>query len=95
MTNIVTRIIISVIILINVILTLFGANPLPVDESAIFGIVSTILLVADHVYNTWKNFNVTPEAVTAQSVIDALKNGEDFVQSLETLIEAYKGDTTE
>lgn len=90
MAQLISRIIISVVILLNVILTLFGANPLPVDESAIFGIVSTILLVADHVYNTWKNFNVTPEAVTAQTVTDALKQGEDFVQSLEDLIEAYR-----
>lgn len=90
MTELITRIIVSAIILLNIVLTLFGANPLPVDESAIFGIVSTVLLIADHAYNTWKNFNVTPEAVTAQTVTDALKQGEDFVQSLEGLIEAYK-----
>lgn len=90
MTELITRVIVSAIILMNIVLSVFGCNPLDVDESAVFGVVSTILLFADHIYNTWKNFNITPEAVTGQTVINALKQGEEFTESLEELIEAYK-----
>lgn len=85
MAKLITRSIISLVLVVNVILLVFGVHPIDIDESALFGAVSVIVAVADRMYNTWKNFNVTPEAITAQSIKDALSEGATLVDYLEAI----------
>lgn len=72
----VTGVIILAIALVNAVLQMFGINTLPIEDSEVSNIVSSVFLICITLWNTWKNRNLTSASQVAQSVTDAIKNGE-------------------
>ena len=71
--NAVFRIIVLVILIINQVLILFGHDPLPYDENQIYEFVSTLGLAIFAMYSSYKNNNLTQEALAGQSELERLK----------------------
>lgn len=71
----VTRLVVLIVLLLNTILTGMGKNPIPWDESQITEFINYILTAAWSLYTWWKNNNLTPEAETAQGVLENMKSG--------------------
>ena len=71
------RTIVLIIALINQILIVLGANPLPFSEERIFEGVSALVTVAASLWSWWKNNSFTKEAIKADEYKDKLKAGED------------------
>lgn len=69
----ITRLIVSMVTIINVIAAAFGWEPLGVDGETVYLIVSMILAVVANVWSWWKNNNMTKAAQAGQAVIDELK----------------------
>lgn len=86
----VARVLILILAITNAILQMLGYKVLPIENSAIEEIVSGIFLVAMTLYNTYKNLNVSTAAQTAQSVTDAIKNGEITVDQIKEVVEQLK-----
>lgn len=71
------RTIVLIIALINQILIVLGANPLPFSEEGIFEGVSALVTVAASLWSWWKNNSFTKAAIKADEYKDKLKAGED------------------
>lgn len=69
------QVIILALVVINGALTIFGINPITVSEDFLYIAISGALVIIVPFYNKWKNWNVTPEAVTAQNILDLMKMG--------------------
>ena len=72
-TQLIARIIVSVITMINTFAAAFGFNPLPVDEGTIYTVVSFVAMVAAWIWGFWNNNNFTAAAKEGQKVTDELK----------------------
>lgn len=72
-TNLIIRIVVSVIAFANLIASQFGFNPLKLSEQEIYTAVSAIVTLVAWVWGFWKNNNFTKEAKEGQRVIDDLK----------------------
>ena len=70
------RTIVLLITLINSILTIFGANPLPFSDEELYEGISAILTVAASLWSWWKNNSFTKAAIKADAYKDKLKAGE-------------------
>jgi SPP1 family holin len=71
--NLIVRIVVSAVALINSILAVIGIAPLDLDEDAIYQFVSVLFVIGTWVWGFWKNNNFSPEAKIAQSVLDDAK----------------------
>lgn len=76
--------------LVNVILQIFGYQPVQIGNDEIYEIISTIFLIGASIYTTYKNFNVTPASQTAQELTNAIKNGEVLIAEVDDLLEKVK-----
>lgn len=89
-TENVTGILVLLVALINSVLQIFGVKTLPIENSEISNIISTIFLIATTLWNTWKNRNLTTISQEVQQIADALKNGELLESDVKELIAKIK-----
>ena len=86
----VTGVILLLIALLDVVLQRFGIRTLPIENDAIAGMVSTLFLIATTLYNTWKNRNISSASQIAQSITDAIKQGELLEEDIRKYIETIQ-----
>lgn len=86
----ITGIAILLLALINATLQMFGINALPIENEEITNIVSTVFLILTALYNTWKNRNLTTASQTAQTITDAIKNGEILADDIMFVVDKIK-----
>ena len=86
----ITRIVVLLIALINAVLQIFGINTIPVTNDEASEIVSIVFLIIMTLYNTYKNFNVTPASQIAQNITDSIKNGELVAEDIEEILKKIK-----
>lgn len=72
-TQLIVRVIVSLIAMINACAAAFGFDPLNVDEGTIYTVVSFAAAVAAWVWGFWKNNNFTEAAKKGQAVVDEMK----------------------
>ena len=72
-TQLIVRIIVSLVTMINACAAAFGFDPLNVDEGTIYTVVSFVAAVAAWVWGFWKNNNFTEAAKKGQVVVDEMK----------------------
>ena len=65
--------VVAAVVAVNSVLTMFGANPIPYDESTIYAFFGALATVAGIAYAAWHNFNITKAAQEGQKVTDGLK----------------------
>lgn len=56
------RLVVTLVLFINAILTAMGKNPIPLDENTISAVISEIASVVAIIWAWWKNANITKEA---------------------------------
>lgn len=78
--------------LINAVLQMFGVNTLPLENSNLSDIISTIFLFAATFWNTWKNRNFTTASQISQNITDAIKQGEFPDVDITRIIEMTKNE---
>lgn len=76
--------------LINSIFAMFGINVLPVTNEEISNIINSVCLVGASLFSTYKNFNVSTAAQTAQTLCDAIKQGAITIDEVADIIEKMK-----
>ena len=59
--------------LLNEILTLFGINPLPFSDNAVYEAVSLVVTAAVSLRAWWKNNSFTEEALEADKLLKKMK----------------------
>ena len=72
-TQLIVRIIVSIVTIVNAFAAALGVPPLDVDENTIYTVVSFIAMVAAWVWGFWKNNNFTEAAKKAQETLVDLK----------------------
>jgi SPP1 family holin len=73
-TDLIARLVISIIAAINAAAAAFGFNPFNVDEQTIYTGVSFIVALITWVWGFWKNNDFTDEARTATAYMHELKD---------------------
>lgn len=73
----ITRLVVAIVTIINVIAGAFGWQPLGIDGELIYTIVSGIMAVLASIWAWWKNNNMTVAAQTAQYALNEIKAGND------------------
>lgn len=86
----VTGVLILAVALTNAILQMFGINTLPIADTDVSGIVSTVFLIATTLYNVYMNRNITTASQKAQAITDAIKSGELLVSDVDDLLNKIK-----
>lgn len=71
--DVIVRLIILAIALINCALVIAGFNPIEIDDSAIYEGVSIAFVTASSIWNAWKNNPITEEAKAANVLMEELK----------------------
>ena len=89
-TETITGILILLIALINAVLQIFGINTLPIENEDITNIISTVFLIITAIWNTWKNRNISSASQVAQTITDAIKNGEILEDDVKLLVDKIK-----
>ena len=79
----IARLILSIIAVFNMGATYFGWNPLDVEDSNVYALVSFAFLIVMFVRGFWKNNNFTEAAQISQEVLDALKAGKMEITDIE------------
>ncbi len=79
-----------ILILVNIVLSAFGVNPIIVSEDSIGMIISGALAIIAPIYMMWKNWNGTKEAQTSQEVLDLMKQGLTTVEQVQKYIDEVK-----
>lgn len=72
--ELIVRIVVSILSIVNMIAANNGWNPLDLDENDIYVVVSTIIAIVTWIWGFWKNNNFTIAAKEGQKVIDEIKN---------------------
>lgn len=54
---------VEAVLLLNVILSNIGINPIPVDKDLLYSVVSGIVLICWSIWVWWKDNNVTEDAI--------------------------------
>lgn len=72
-TQLIARLVISILVCINMIASMAGWNPIKYDENSIYVTVSTIATIVTWAYGFWKNNNFTAAAKEGQKVVDEIK----------------------
>jgi len=86
----VTGVLLLVIALVNAVLQMFGINTIPIADSDVSGIVSTVFLIVTALWNTYKNRNISSASQISQEITDAIKNGEILVDEVEELLQKVR-----
>lgn len=86
----VTGVLLLVIALVNAVLQMFGINTIPIADSDVSEIVSTVFLIVTALWNTYKNRNVSSASQISQEITDAIKNGEILVDEVEELLQKVR-----
>lgn len=73
-TQLIARLVISILVCINMIASMAGWNPIKYDENSIYVTVSTIATIITWAYGFWKNNNFTAAAKEGQKVVDEIKS---------------------
>lgn len=73
----VIRTVILAIALLNQILTVSGANPLPFSEDELYTILSTVATAIIAIWTWWKNNSFTKAAIEADEYMSKLKSEEN------------------
>lgn len=84
------QLIILALVVINGALTIFGINPISISEDFLYIAISGALVIIVPFYNKWKNWNVTPEAITAQNILDLMKMGFASKEQIDQYIKDLK-----
>lgn len=71
--QLIVRIVVSIITIINLIAANFGFDPINLDEGVVYTTVSTIAAIAAWVWGFWKNNNFTTAAKAGQQVTNRIK----------------------
>lgn len=72
-TQLIARLVVSILVCFNMIAAMAGWNPIAYDEDSIYVTVSTIATIVTWAYGFWKNNNFTAAAKEGQKVIDEIK----------------------
>ena len=72
----IARTVVLIVALVNQFLTIFGWNPLPFGDDAVYEGASMLLTVGASLWAWWKNNSFTKAAIAADRMKDALKAGE-------------------
>lgn len=72
-TQLIARIIVSIITAVNALAAALGFDPLNVDEGTVYTVVSFFAVVAAWAWGFWKNNNFTEAAKKGQALTDSLK----------------------
>lgn len=67
------RTIILVLALVNQVLTMIGASPIPIDDSTVTDLISILWTVVASLAAWWKNNSFTKEAIAADKELNILK----------------------
>lgn len=86
----VTGVLILLVALVNAVLQMFGYNTIPIVDSDVSEIVSTVFLVAASLYNAYKNRNISTASQSAQQITDAIKSGELLVEQVDELLDTVR-----
>ena len=86
----ITGILILLLALVNATLQMFGIDVIVIENEEITNIVSTVFLILTALYNTWKNRNLTTASQTAQTITDAIKNGEILADDVMFIVDKIK-----
>ena len=86
----VTGVLILLVALVNAVLQMFGFNTIPIADSDVSEVISTVFLIGTTLYNVYKNRNITVASQKAQQITDAIKNGEILVEDVNELINKCK-----
>ena len=86
----VTGVLLLVISLVNAVLQMFGINTIPIADSDVSEIVSTVFLIVTALWNTYKNRNISSASQISQEITDAIKNGEILVDEVEELLQKVR-----
>ena len=86
----VTGVLLLVIALVNAVLQMFGINTIPIADSDVSEIVSTVFLIVTALCNTYKNRNISSASQISQEITDAIKNGEILVDEVEELLQKVR-----
>ena len=86
----VTGVLVLLVALINAVFQMFGINTLPIENSEVSEIVSTVFLIATTLYNVYKNRNITIASQKAQEVTNAIKAGELLIEDVDKLLDKVK-----
>ena len=86
----VTGVLILLVALVNAVLQMFGFNTIPIADSDVSEVISTVFLIGTTLYNVYKNRNITVASQTAQQITNAIKNGEILVEDVTELINKCK-----
>lgn len=86
----VTGIIILLVALVNAVLRMFGVDTLPIEDSEVSNIISTVFLIGTALWNTWKNRNITQISQEMQQITDAVKRGEILENDIKNLVNKIK-----
>lgn len=86
----VTGVLILLIALVNAVLQMFGFNTIPIVDSDVSEIVSTVFLVVTALYNAYKNRNISTASQSAQQITDAIKSGELLVEQVDELLDTVR-----
>lgn len=69
---------------------MFGINTIPIADSDVSEIVSTVFLIVTALWNTYKNRNISSASQISQEITDAIKNGEILVDEVEELLQKVR-----
>lgn len=73
-TDLIARLVISIIAAINAAAAAFGFNPFNVDEQTVYTVVSFIVALITWVWGFWKNNDFTDEARQGSALMRDLKS---------------------
>lgn len=76
-TNAIIRLVVMAVLMVNMVLTLAGKNPIPLDETALTEWLSVAAAGLSTLWSWWKNNNVTAAAREAQNTLKAIKEDGD------------------
>lgn len=76
-TNAIIRLIVMAVLMVNMVLTLVGKNPIPFDEAAVTEWLTIAAGGLSAIWSWWKNNNVTAAAQEAQNTLKAIKEDGD------------------
>ena len=78
---------ILLVALVTAVLQMLGFNTIPIADSDVSEVISTVFLIGTTLYNVYKNRNITVASQKAQDVTDAIKNGELLVEDVQELLD--------
>lgn len=86
--SVVTSFIITLIALVNIVLSVFGVNPIVVDNNILAETISAIFAFVMVIYSAHKNFNYTVGSQKLQVILDALNKGYIMMDDIDKLYDS-------